>query len=246
MRIFLILGLVFLAATAHAQINEHTLAEQYLYQSVNAEREASGLPPLRWNLNLQGAADLHAQRMRAAAILSHQLNGEPDLADRAANAGANFSRVSENVAVGPSVLQMHDALMHSPHHRENILDPGVDSIAIAVVANRGQLWAVEDFCRTVQNLSFTEQEGRVAALLIHRGVPAQPTEPAEETCRKDSGYVGDRPGFVMRYTTADLSELPQQLLARMQIGGFSTAAVGACPSGTRGFTSYSIAILLYR
>ncbi len=240
-----LLTFLFLAASASAQ-QAHTLAEQYLYQSVNAERAATGLPPLTWNVPLQGAADFHANAMRSAQTLSHQLSGEPDLSVRAAHAGSRFSRVSENVGVGPSILQMHDALMHSPHHRENILDPAVDSIAIAVVASRGQLWAVEDFASTVEALSFARQEERVVTVLANHGIPAEPTPDARETCTQDSGYVGPRPGFVMRYTTADLNRLPDQLTARLQTGAYRAAAVGACQDVTSSFSSYSIAILLYR
>ena len=229
-----------------AQQTPHTLAEQYLYQSVNAERAATGLPSLTWNQPLQDAARFHAQRMRAAGTLSHQLSGEPDLTARAAHYGTSFSRVSENVAVGPSILQMHDALMHSPHHRENILDPAVDSIAVSVVADRGELWAVEDFAHTVETLPLDEQENRVAALLSRRGMAAEATETARQTCQQDSGYVGARPGFVMRYTTADLNRLPEQLLARLQTGGYRRATVGACPPDAGGFSSYSIAVMLYR
>lgn len=247
MRPLLTLLLLAIAASAkQAHTQTHTLAEQYLFQSVNAERAATGLPPLTWNLPLQAAADFHANAMRSAQTLSHQLSGEPDLSARAARAGSRFSRVSENVGVGPSILQMHDALMHSPHHRENILDPAVDSIAIAVVATRGQLWAVEDFAATVEALSFARQEARVTAILARRGMPAEATEEARETCTKDSGYVGPRPGFVMRYTTADLNRLPEQLTARLQTGGYRTATVGACQDPTSAFSSYSIAILLYR
>ncbi len=243
MRVWLLTLALLPLAPARAQ---HTVAEQYLYTSVNAERAAAGLPALQWNPALQDAADFHAAQMRAARTLSHQLNGEPDLTARAAHAGARFSRVSENVAVGQSILQMNDALMHSPHHRENILDPDVDTVAIAVVNNRGELWAVEDFAHDVAPLTLQQQEQHVARILAQAGVPTSSTPDARATCRQDTGYVGPRPGFVMRYTTADLGHLPNQLLARMQTGGYSRATVGACPPDGNGFSSYSLAVLLYR
>lgn len=242
---FLLLFYVALAPL-RAQTTSHTLAEQYLFASVNAERAASGLPSLTWNRPLQNAADLHAQAIRAAATLSHQLPGEPDLTVRAARSGSRFSHVAENIAVGPSILQMHDALMRSPHHRDNILDPGVNSIAVSVVAAGGELWAVEDFAATVEALSPSQQEARVAVLLSGRGVPAYTTSDARATCARETGYVGPRPGFVMRYTTADLSHLPEQLTARLQTGRYRSASIGACTDATRVFSSYSIAILLYR
>ncbi len=249
MRLRSIVATLFLggvAVVSSAQGFPRTVAEQYLFGSVNAERAAAGLQPLKWDDALESAADFHARQMRSLGILSHQLNGEPDLTERAAKAGARFSRVSENVAVGPSILRMHDALMRSPHHRENILDPNVDTVAISVLSYRGQLWAVEDFTHTVVDIDFAQQEVQVVNTLETRGVTAEPTEDARATCLQDSGYVGQRPGFIMRYTTADLTRVPDQLLTRLQTGRYQRAAVGACSPGPGGFSSYSIAVMLYR
>ncbi len=60
-------------------------------------------------------------------------------------AGARFSVISENVAEAPSALMIQDAWMNSPKHRENLLDPRVDSIGIRVIARGDRLYAVEDF-----------------------------------------------------------------------------------------------------
>ena len=226
----------------------HTVAEQYLFQSINVERAAAGLPPLSWSRPLTGAAQYHAFRMRSAGAISHQFNGEPDVAARASHYGARFSRVSENVATSPSILQMHVALMNSPHHRENILDPKVNSIGIAVVASGNQLWAVEDFARDVQELSLDEQEQQVGQLLAATGVPrVMSSEDARETCARSNGYVGSRPAFVMRYTATDLNRLPAQLTARLAQGGVASAAVGACAASVRSdFAMYNLAVVLYR
>ncbi len=240
----LIVGLIFVSG-ARAQ---HTIAEQYLFQSINAERAAAGLPALTWNPQLTRAAQYHAVQMRSAGAISHQFQGEPDLTMRAAATGTRFSLVAENVATSGSVLEMHTALMNSPHHRENILDPAVNSIGISVVASGNQLWGVEDFARDVQNLSYEQQEAQVGALLQSMGLQnvSSSTE-ARATCTKSTGFVGTRPAFVMRYTASDLNRLPSQLTARLSQGGVTGASVGACASPKNsGFTSYNIAVVLYR
>ena len=122
-----------------------TIAEQYLLRSINAERMSRALPAVHFTMELQEAAYRHATNMARANLLEHQLRGEPDLLHRGISAGARFSRITENIGVGPSILEMHVALMHSPHHRENILDEQVDAIGVAVVQVRGYFWAVEDF-----------------------------------------------------------------------------------------------------
>lgn len=125
-----------------------SIAEQYLLRSINAERAAAGLRPVHFSVELQEAAHRHAVLMARTNQLEHQLRGEPDLLHRGVNAGARFYRITENIGVGPSILDMHVALMHSPHHRENILDDQVSAIGISVVQIGGYFWAVEDFSDT--------------------------------------------------------------------------------------------------
>jgi hypothetical protein len=63
----------------------------------------------------------------------------------------------------------------------------------------------------------------------------------------ESGYSGSRePWFVMRYTAGDLTQLPDQLKAKMNNGKYHEAVVGACNAhNTDAFTAYNIAVLLY-
>ena len=223
------------------------MAEQYLFQSVNAERSAAGLPRLVWNQSLSAAALRHAEQMQRRRTISHQFENEPDLPGRAASAGARFSRVTENVATSDSMLTMHEALMQSPHHRENILDPRVTSMGVAVVAGRGEFWGVEDFSREVARLSLSDQESEVAKRLAATGLPQiSITQDARTTCQMTTGYAGTRPWFVMRYTTGDLNQLPEQLTLRIAEGRLRRATVGACTANANGsFTSFSIAVLLF-
>jgi hypothetical protein len=51
----------------------------------------------------------------------------------------------------------------------------------------------------------------------------------------------------MRWQSTDLSRLPSELEERLQTRTYHSAVVGACSSanGGGGFTSYSVAVLLY-
>src|SRR6202167_269728 len=73
---------------------------QSLFQSANRERVAHGLAPLNWSATLAGAAHQHALRMAAQNTLSHQLPGEPGMADRSTQAGAGSRSLAEKVAGG--------------------------------------------------------------------------------------------------------------------------------------------------
>lgn len=123
-------------------------AERELFAAANRERQAQGLPTLRWNLALADAARRHAQIMASRQSISHQFPGEPSLPARASKAGASYMALAENVAEAPSAAEIHNLWMHSPGHRANILDRDMDSVGIAVAQRNGEFYAVEDFSKT--------------------------------------------------------------------------------------------------
>ena len=138
--------------------NKLTVAEQYLFAAANEARANQGLPPLRLDPVLSEASALHAREMADHDAISHQFDGEPELATRAANTGAHFSLIAENVGEAPTSPIIHDLWMHSPHHRENLLDPNVDSIGIAIVTRNNQLYAVEDFAKPSRSSPSTSRK----------------------------------------------------------------------------------------
>ncbi len=221
---------------------------QTLFESANHERAAKGLAPLKWSATLAEAAHLHAQLMAAKSTLSHQLPGEPGMADRASQAGARFSSLAENVAEGPSAESIHQQWMKSPPHRANLLDPQLDSVGIAVAERDGILYAVEDFSLEAGKLSLEEQEGIVNGQLRSHGLRLLSfTGDARRSCALDNGYAGSHtPSFIVHYATADLQTLPDLLDQRIQSGKYHSAVVGACPSDAKlGFSNYRIAVLLF-
>lgn len=258
----LLLALAFLSFTtgiARAQ-RQSTNPEQTLFQSVNRERTARGLRPLRWDNALANAARQHAQRMAQQNQLSHQFSGEEDLSRRLVRAGARFSAAAENVAEGPDAAGLHTQWMNSAPHRENLLDPQLDSIGIAVEERNGEFFGVEDFTRAVADLSLDEQEHILSALLKSRGLHVLTdggivantsannfAGEARWSCSLDGGYAGKhKPAYMLRYTTADLGNLPDPLEQRIKSGRYHSAAVGACePSGSDDFANYRVIVLLY-
>jgi uncharacterized protein YkwD len=229
-----------------------TIAEQYLLSAANQERVARGLSELHRDPQLARAAAEHAREMAKHASISHQFAGEAELTSRGASAGVSFSLISENVAEAPRVIEIHQMWMRSAHHRTNLLDPAIDSAGISVVERNGELYAVEDFARTVRSMSLERQESAIGLRVLQPGRitlvnDAASVAAARATCATSTGYVGARkPWFVMRFTSDDLSRLPDALTAKMASGRYREAAVGACASSSsQGFTSYSFAVLLY-
>jgi uncharacterized protein YkwD len=235
-------------------------AEQALFEAANRERVAMHLRPLRWDNTLAQAARQHSQRMAQLNKLSHQLPGEEELGRRLVRAGARFSAAAENVALGPSAIGLHTQWMNSPPHRENLLDPDLDSIGIGVAQGYRETFGTEDFSRAVAELSLDEQEKAVGSLLKARGLrllteaagvqsPATNnlSSDARSSCSLEGAAAGNqKPSFLLRYTTADLDSLPAPLEQRIKTGRYRSAAVGACQSAGGDFANYRMIVMLYQ
>lgn len=238
----------------HASLapNSGSIAEQYLLAAANQERLSRGLSPLRYDMQLARAASLHARAMAEHGTISHQFAGEPELTERGASAGVAFSLISENVGQAPDVITIHDMWMHSEHHRSNLLDPAIDSAGISVVRQGRELYAVEDFAKTVRHVGLEQQESAIAAQIQRFGRVSISNNPelvaaARQTCAMSSGFAGERrPWFIMRFTSDSLTALPQELRTRITSPRYRQAAIGACATDQQGpFTSYNFAVLLY-
>jgi hypothetical protein len=239
--------------TRLAQIQSSHAIQAEAWQIVtlaNQARAEAGAAPLQWDAALATAARQHCQRMAAEGPISHQYAGEPEVSERAKQAGAHFSLIEENVAIAPDPAAIHDAWMHSAGHRSNLLNPDVDRVGVAVVAGRAGLYAVADYERAVPVMTQAQVEVAVAAL-VH-GVAILPdANAAREACAMDNGFPraksGARPRFVMRWQKADLSQLPQPLREQLATGKYRSAEVGSCPMQEQqdSFTTYRLAVLLY-
>lgn len=242
--------LALLAPQIHAQRPDSAAAEQ-LFAMANQTRARAGLGRLQWDHDLAVAALKHCMRMVSEGQLSHRYGGEPDLTERAATAGAHFSLIEENIALGPDATTIHRGWLESPPHRANLLAKGIDRVGIAVVSARGNLWAVADYGHGVAVFSPSQAEAKVADLLRMSGLkvlddPAQ----ARAACALDHGLPrsgGPEPLYVMRWQNSDLNHLPQELVNRLSSREYRRAAVGSCtPRNVDGpFTVYRMAVLLY-
>lgn len=108
---------------------------------VNRERTVRGESALRFNANLQAAAQGHSESMAAGDYFDHIGPGGQTPLDRIKAAGYIYSSrvgfaVGENIAWGTGSLSTPRAIvaswMASPGHRANILDGGYRDSAIGV------------------------------------------------------------------------------------------------------------------
>ena len=257
LRIF-VCGLLALPMLAQAQaaqpssagvpVSQPAKAEQ-LFALANQARSSTGESLLEWDAALAEAALRHCMRMAVEGPIAHTYPGEPDLTSRAGLAGAHFSVIEENIAVGSFPATVHQGWMNSPEHRANLLNPAVDRVGIAVVANQGVIFAVADYARAVPVLTQSQVEAAFAALLRARNLQVvTDTTEARSYCISSGRYQGnDPPSFLMRWQNPDVTHLPQQLVEQLTVGRFHKAAVGSCPAQdvNGAFTVYRVAVLLY-
>jgi uncharacterized protein YkwD len=144
-RIAILIALLTLASASALSQQTTSDAERQLFNAVNQERKAHGLPSLAYDEALANAARKHAMRMEEQGTISHQFPGEPSLPSRAKAAGAHFTWLSENVDEGPNPTAIHQSFMKSPQHLANILDSDMDSAGIGIAERKGRMFVVEDF-----------------------------------------------------------------------------------------------------
>jgi uncharacterized protein YkwD len=116
-----------------------------LYQALNRDRAANGLPPLTWSPKLSNTAGCWADQMSRVGTLYHQnlgaLIASPDY--------VGYYTMGENIIVGPgsmSAASVEGAWMASAPHRANILSRSFNIVGIGYVHGPdGRIWAVQEF-----------------------------------------------------------------------------------------------------
>jgi len=247
---------------------EDSAAENELLEAANKTRELAGVPPLRTDESLREAAKAHARRMVESERLEHQLSGEPSLLERIAlvsplKGSLKIDRAGENIAYAPCASDVHDTLMRSPPHRENLLDRGFNVAGVAAIWSKGRLYVVEDFAHEVPSYS-AQQSGKLVGRAIDEmrqqaGLPelVQLTPPKldESACSLARESLSNAHLLatayenrkLITYTQSHPEILPQSALRMLKDPDVRRFAVGACyarnaahPAGT-----YWVAILLY-
>ncbi|WP_348268401.1 CAP domain-containing protein [Edaphobacter paludis] len=246
--VVVLLGGLMAVSTGMAQVDASP-AEKALLQMANQFRAEHGVAPLAWDSALARAARLHAKRMVVAAgDMEHQYPGEPDMITRAAQQGAHFGAIAENLAgQGQNPAQLHHIWTITQSHRTNLLNPNMNVVGIGVIESGGLLYAVEDFAHDVPAPRQDEVAGQVVAALQKMGMQSvKSTEEARSNCESQSNTS---PGamLVVHWEGSNPSQLPDVLVQRIAQGTYHSAAVGACPSAQsgQGFTTYRVAVLLY-
>ena len=113
-------------------------AVQRIIDLTNAQRVQAGLAPLALSAPLTQAAEIQSGNMARLDIMSHILPGtnQPNLTDRAAAVGYDYSTLGENIAYNYADADAVVAgWMASPGHRANILNTSFTEIGVSIAYN---------------------------------------------------------------------------------------------------------------
>jgi len=223
-------------------------AERELFNLANQARAQAGLTPLQMDDGLTQAARTHAAAMAAQQQLSHQFASEPSLAERlAANCTLHLDRAGENVSVASSVELSHQGLMHSPPHRENLLNPGYNVAGFGVVRAGNSLYVAQDFAHSLPAYSPRQAGGLVSGSIARMRREANlpqlqwmDSDAAENAAcsmaRADSlKTVSSRGSYIVRYTTAQPEVLPDAATKAIEDRALHNFSVGTCYARTSSY-----------
>jgi hypothetical protein len=133
-------AVVLVAAVAAGSPARAASAEEgRLLGLTNGLRASVGAPALALDDALSAVARAWAAKMAAAGTISHN----PGLTSQV----GPWSKVAENVGMGPNLDTVHRALVASHPHYVNLVDTEVTLVGIGVVTAGGTVFVVENFLR---------------------------------------------------------------------------------------------------
>lgn len=134
------------AKPAPAHLAYIPVAQQEMLTDLNATRRRAGLRPLALENHLNSAAVSHAADMASHNYFDHTGRDGRSPFDRMRADGARFGYAGENIAQSASEREAYSALLASPEHLENIMNPHYSHVGIGVAtAPDGSLLFVQDF-----------------------------------------------------------------------------------------------------
>jgi uncharacterized protein YkwD len=255
--LFVILLLCTISPSAQSSLSQDELR---LLTLLNQEREKAGLPKLQWDTHLAQSASTHTRKMVEHQDLSHQFSGEPPLGQRIGATGLRFNAAAENVAIAPTIDEIHKGLMNSPPHRANILSPKYNSVGFGMALSQGELYITQNFANVVPNYSEAGfRDAVIAAVNNERRAHHLPKIEAQPDSRLDraactanvdpNDLIHDLPGAtaLVVFTASDPEKLPASMKKAADDPSYQRMNIGACfkPGPSHGFGSFYVVTAFY-
>lgn len=159
---------LFVLQTNTASALTLTDEEQTMIGLINQEREQEGLKPLKVDARLTKIAREHSQEMIDRNFFSHYSPRIGSLFDRLKAAGIkNWQAAGENLAGATTVEIAFSALMQSPEHKENLLNPRYTHMGIGIRDGGfyGKMFT-QDFVEEASSLPIETKNAGLSLILL--------------------------------------------------------------------------------
>lgn len=118
--------------TAQTNTGSLTAQEQEMLKLINEARAQNNAPPLQADMQATNVARIKAQDMIDNNYFSHNSPKYGSPFDMLKTFGISYVTAGENIAGNQTVQAAHNALMNSPGHRKNILNPEFTHIGLGI------------------------------------------------------------------------------------------------------------------
>lgn len=107
--------------------------ERSMFERLNRDRRAHGLPALRFDERLSDIARHHSADMRDHHFFEHESPRTGSVDNRLDAAGYAFLTARENLSEAPDIERSEDGLLNSPPHFANIMSNDVSHVGVGIV-----------------------------------------------------------------------------------------------------------------
>jgi uncharacterized YkwD family protein len=118
--------------TAQTNTGSLTAQEQEMLKLINEARAQNNAPPLQADMQATNVARIKSQDMIDNNYFSHNSPKYGSPFDMLKTFGISYVTAGENIAGNQTVQAAHNALMNSPGHRKNILNPEFTHIGLGI------------------------------------------------------------------------------------------------------------------
>jgi uncharacterized protein YkwD len=130
MALGVVAGTITLGLMPHAQAADDD-DRTVLFELMNSTRVSAGLTPLILDEAMSTSACAWNDQLIDGGLLAH----DPNLAVSGGAHAPGWQKLGENLGVGPSVELIYDALVASPSHLANIVDPSFTKVGVCAGFN---------------------------------------------------------------------------------------------------------------
>lgn len=118
--------------------------QETMLNLINQERTAAGLQPVKYDYNLEKAANIRAQEMYENNYFEHERPNGDKWYTVLDQSGIKYKHAGENLARGfTNVERAHTALMNSPSHKRNILMEDFKYVGIGLYKSGSTYYIVQ-------------------------------------------------------------------------------------------------------